>query len=273
MARHHYSRSRKSKTFIAVQCAGCQSCLLVPPYRVKRSKNFFCKPECHTAYFQEKIGDTKICSACHKGLPLDAFGIARSKLSGRRGQCKECCNQKRMDAYYADPETHRARHREDRKKHGDKRRKQEKNYVEKNKESIRIKKKAYNVQNREKNAKASRARRAKNPQKIRQREAAYRKKNPEIYKIVNARRRARKKNAPIVDLTRTQWEFLKKLYNYRCVYCGEKPKLLTKDHITPLAAGGSHTMSNIVPACKMCNSKKGKGAPLVPVQPALGLAI
>ncbi len=83
------------------------------------------------------------------------------------------------------------------------------------------------------------------------------------------RRRSRILNAPVCDLTIKQWEFIKFLYNFRCVYCGAKPRILTKDHIIPLSNGGSHTASNIVPACKSCNSKKNTGPVLRPVQPVL----
>ena len=80
------------------------------------------------------------------------------------------------------------------------------------------------------------------------------------------RRRARKANAPINDFTAAQWEMIKAQYGHRCVYCGRKMKRLTQDHITPLFKGASHTLSNILPACQSCNSKKGRGNVLVPVQ-------
>ena len=41
------------------------------------------------------------------------------------------------------------------------------------------------------------------------------------------------------------------------------------DHLTPLSKGGSHTVSNIVPACRPCNSRKGVKEVLRPVQPLL----
>jgi 5-methylcytosine-specific restriction endonuclease McrA len=59
-------------------------------------------------------------------------------------------------------------------------------------------------------------------------------------------------------------------YDHCCAYCGTRAKgHLTQDHLTPLSAGGSHTVSNVIPACRSCNSRKGTGAPLQPVQPLL----
>jgi 5-methylcytosine-specific restriction endonuclease McrA len=93
--------------------------------------------------------------------------------------------------------------------------------------------------------------------------------NPEPFYAKNARRRARKLNAPMNDLTASQWNEIKAAYNFCCAYCGRKMKRLTQDHITPLTKGGSNTASNIVPACRSCNSKKHTGPPLKPVQPLL----
>ena len=63
------------------------------------------------------------------------------------------------------------------------------------------------------------------------------------------------------SLTASQWNIIKAIYGYRCAYCGRKPKVLTKDHITPLSKGGGHTANNIVPACRSCNSRKHIASP------------
>jgi len=70
-------------------------------------------------------------------------------------------------------------------------------------------------------------------------------------------------------LPRKQWECIKYLYGYRCVYCGKKPKMLTQEHLTPFSQGGKDTFDNIVPACKSCNSHRRTGPVLCPVQPLL----
>ena len=41
------------------------------------------------------------------------------------------------------------------------------------------------------------------------------------------------------------------------------------EHLTPLVAGGPHTLWNILPACLACNLKKQDGPVLKPVQPFL----
>jgi 5-methylcytosine-specific restriction protein A len=49
---------------------------------------------------------------------------------------------------------------------------------------------------------------------------------------------------------------------FRCTYCGAPGTdvELEVDHIIPVAKGGSHHMSNLTTACRMCNQCKGVGA-------------
>ena len=75
-----------------------------------------------------------------------------------------------------------------------------------------------------------------------------------------AARRARELAAP-GSHTLAEWRAKVLEYEGRCAYCGES-RPLTRDHILPLSRGGSDFISNVVPACKPCNSRKGSG--LVP---------
>jgi 5-methylcytosine-specific restriction endonuclease McrA len=100
----------------------------------------------------------------------------------------------------------------------------------------------------------------------------YRQANADKVNAKNQTQRARRINAPVNDFTAQQWIAMKEAYQHRCAYCGKKQRRLTQDHIQPLSKGGSHTYSNIVPACKSCNSKKGAGAVLKPIQPLLLIA-
>lgn len=80
--------------------------------------------------------------------------------------------------------------------------------------------------------------------------------NPDRANDRGARRRARIANSPVNDFTAKQWVEMKAAYGGRCAYCGNR-RPLERDHVVPLSKGGPHTASNIVPACKSCNSRKG----------------
>ena len=98
----------------------------------------------------------------------------------------------------------------------------------------------------------------------------YRALHPEKKREKDLKRRARKHNAPLNDLTYHQWRSIQEAQNHCCAYCGKRCKgKLTQDHITPLSKGGSHTLHNVVGACMSCNAKKGPRDPLSPAQPLL----
>lgn len=49
---------------------------------------------------------------------------------------------------------------------------------------------------------------------------------------------------------------LKKLRSQKCLYCPIQPAG-TVDHLIPVSRGGNHSIGNLVPACRSCNSRKG----------------
>lgn len=49
--------------------------------------------------------------------------------------------------------------------------------------------------------------------------------------------------------------------HYMCQYCGERPVVLTIDHVLPRHRGGPHTWENLVTACPSCNRRKGGKTP------------
>jgi len=48
---------------------------------------------------------------------------------------------------------------------------------------------------------------------------------------------------------------IKEHWDYECAYCGETENL-TLDHITPRSKGGSDRVTNVLCACKECNTSK-----------------
>lgn len=56
-------------------------------------------------------------------------------------------------------------------------------------------------------------------------------------------------------LTLAEWQQILASFSGRCAYCGSTERI-EMDHVVPLSKGGQHVASNIVPACKPCNSGK-----------------
>lgn len=131
------------------------------------------------------------------------------------------------------------------------------------------KKKAYHQTHREEKKAYDASYRLAHPTERKALIDAWRAAHPEESAAIQQRRRARKINAPRNDLTIAQWKIILNAFGHCCAYCGTKDCRLTQDHIQPLSQGGSHTLSNIVPACKNCNSRKYTGPPLCPVQPVM----
>ena len=63
-------------------------------------------------------------------------------------------------------------------------------------------------------------------------------------------------NCVVNDFIKADWQEILQTFNYRCAYCHKESNRMEKDHIIPLSRGGNHTKSNIIPACRSCNSRK-----------------
>ena len=75
--------------------------------------------------------------------------------------------------------------------------------------------------------------------------------NPIKRAVHHQNRRARMVGKVSAD----EWRAVLERFEFRCAYCGAAGKL-TMDHVQPLAKGGRHEPSNLVPACPTCNSRK-----------------
>lgn len=60
---------------------------------------------------------------------------------------------------------------------------------------------------------------------------------------------------------------------YMCLYCGDEfsDHHLTRDHVIPLSKGGRDVWSNVVAACKHCNTRKGGRTPEMARMPLLAV--
>ena len=210
----------------------------------------------------------RTCTTCPE-TDVTAFTKERRTHDGLSSQCRACRNvgkakyraarrQELCQKQYDYASTHRENIRQ-----------RDISYQTSNRKKIQARKRAYNQANREKIRMRYNAWYWANRTRCATRMKAYAQAHPDILRAISRRRRARKNGAPINDFTRAQWEAMKAHYGFRCVYCGKKPKRLEQDHLTPLSKRGSHTVTNIVPVCRSCNSIKGTRSPLLPVQPLL----
>lgn len=60
---------------------------------------------------------------------------------------------------------------------------------------------------------------------------------------------------------------------YMCMYCGAEPlqHQLTRDHVVPISKGGRDIWSNVVTACRACNTRKGCRTPEIAAMPLLAV--
>jgi len=181
--------------------------------------------------------------------------LLRAKAAAHLRKNHENIRTRRKELYAEAPERHRQYAKESYARHTEKARKTALAYYHAHRKVMLERQRAYRQKNRE---------------KARNRLRTWQIEHPERIRASNAKRRARKANAPQNDLTHQQWMSIQEMQNHRCAYCGKRCKgKLAQDHITPLGPKGSHTLHNVIGACRSCNSKKHTGPPLVPVQPFL----
>lgn len=187
-----------------------------------------------SSYTQLPLVEQKRCTRCGETKFLTEYAPDRRASDGRCSGCRACATKWKRDH----PEWVKA-------------------YHEKRKLTEREKLRAWERgRDREKKNAKNRRYKERNREKMSAQQRDYYRRHPE--KVIQAveMRRARIAGAEVSDFTRADWERIKVLWNFQCAYCGCTPDLLTKDHVVPLARGGNHTASNIVPACHRCNSGK-----------------
>ena len=164
-----------------------------------------------------ELGVLRCCSRCKKTKLVDDFSANKRSPDGKRSWCKECFN-KQTKSY-------------------------NRTYLEKNYSYELNRYRTYHEKH-----KTEINERARNRNRI----------NPFPRRESSARRRAQKSNSVVNNtITIDEWKRLLTLHGNRCAYCDIVFEDLTIDHITPLSRGGSHDISNINPACSVCNISKG----------------
>lgn len=228
--------------------------------------------------------DTKICTICsiEKPATFEYFYKSKYGKGGIDSRCKECHAIKAKKYYQENQEKMKEYSREYREENPEKVKRLMEKYRVENKEKIKSDFNKWYHANREYVLQRSKERRVENPEKYKQmikdrrgKQSDYSKEygkanreklnkklkkwrmeNPGLNAKYRQDRRHRQKdsiNIYSVDV----WEETLRQFEYKCSYCNKEVDKLTQDHIVPVSKGGGYLRSNIVPACKSCNSSKG----------------
>ncbi len=223
----------------------------------------------------------KRCSTCKQYKPLTEFHKDKYRKDGLATSCKECACASSRKYYHAHREERMLAHREWYVANTDKARadrmtyyylhqEQENTYAKmwkaSHRDHIALYNQEYHAQYYLENADAiierSKQYYAEHTDEVKARIAQWRKDNPDKTVVYSQNRRARI-NGSDGNWTADEWEWLFELLGRKCLDCGrtiEELELLgipmTKDHIVPLAIGGSNCIENLQPLCRQCNSTK-----------------
>lgn len=94
---------------------------------------------------------------------------------------------------------------------------------------------------------------AENRAEIREQQRWYHRTHPERFWAARHRQRARQYGLDLVTHLVTRQQLIAQ-WGDCCVYCGGDFEVT--DHVIPVAAGGHHTIENVVPCCCICNGTK-----------------
>jgi len=177
----------------------------------------------------------RVCSFCGRTLPLESF-------LKRPSRCRDCRREYNHSYHATHPEQY--------KKH-------QRAWAERNRDSVNA---WYRVDRAQHPARYHKYYLEHKEQRARN-HAAWAKCHPDAVRDNEARRRARKKNAPAVERIDRALVFARD--GGRCHICGRKvdPAHWHLDHLIALARGGSHTYNNVAVSHPTCNQRKYTNGP------------
>lgn len=202
-------------------------------------------------------GLIKRCRVCGREKPLADFYKDRGAKDGLCSKCKDCAKRDANRWYAEHSEQAILRVRQYHAEHRAQATAQCRVYRETHQEQVKAQQRQAYRDNAEERKAAVREYKNQNPEKASAACKRWKQEHPRRVNEINGVRAAKRRTSGLCDLTIQQWDAIKAAHDYRCAYCGERPDVLTVDHVVPLAKGGNHTASNVVPACSHCNYSKG----------------
>lgn len=224
-------------------CVKCQETKPITHfYRKLNNYTSLCKPclKIYNKKREEKLRQdanaTRKCFRCKQVLPIVEFVFLNN-------DCRRCHAYYRRNKWTASIEF-RIKEKERRKK-----------FVKENKEWL----KQYRKDNAEKFVMYEKNYDRKYPERRKEIRKRWAKQHPDKSLEQSNRRRARKRNAPVVE--KIDRGAIIARDKSICHICQRKvaPKDMSLDHLIPLSKGGSHTAQNLAVAHLSCNSRRGPG--------------
>lgn len=222
-----------------------------------------------------RLGESLRCERCWTTDPA-AFKTPRSHF------CKECLRaidrERHARNYRDEPEKFKDRSATYRRSHPGRVAESERRYKESHRAEVNERFRAWYAKNKDHVSANYNPRKRENTRRLRAESADFRArerawsaanagrrreyvrrwkaKNPAVALQHVKRRRARKHSVEST-LTLREWVAILESFNHACAYCLRTGVKLTQEHVAPISKGGPHTAENVVPACTVCNSRKG----------------
>lgn len=231
--------------------------------------------------------EVKVCTKCKGEYPAttDYFHKSTRNKDGLNDWCKNCRNQyirnwdkqnpdkrrkiankyrranmKKFREYAKNdrlkhPDKFKNRDRQQYLKHRNKRLEYQQQYRKAHKKEVELAHKRWREKNKEYVYLKNKEWRMKNYTRYRAAIKRWLEENPDKKRRYYHVREARKKSL-LATFNPKQWKYCKSYFSYSCAYCGRPSQKLHQEHFIPINNGGTYTITNIIPACRKCNSSK-----------------
>jgi 5-methylcytosine-specific restriction endonuclease McrA len=222
----------------------------------------------------------KMCGRCRAFKPFALFyKWAKNKRDGHSSQCKACLDERRKVNKAANMERERASRRESAKRHPETKaryralperkaymQQYSKQYYEKNKDRLKPIRAAWHEDHKAERNAATLAKYYDDQETWRARNKAWAQANPERMREFSAVSDAKRRAATAKSKDNWTADDVREIFTSqrgKCAVCRERlTKSFHRDHIVPLARGGSNDRLNLQLLCKSCNCRKSAKDPI-----------